>query len=203
MQSETRAFLVILLGTFVLIIGAAFFFTSNGGETPKSNDLLSEGSYATGSATPKVTVVEFSDFECPACILAEPQVNAMLDKYFDKVRFVYRHFPLPQHSLAQKAAEAAEAAGAQGKFWEYRKLLFGADGKLAISDLERMASSSGLDMGRFKSELSSGKYADRVALDVAAGNKFGVTATPTFFVNGKKVVGGNDLLPSVRSELEK
>ncbi len=149
-----------------------------------------------GNANAPVTVIEFSDFQCPFCTRWHTDSWAQLkSEYVDtgKVRFVYRDFPLSFHLQAQKAAEAAECADDQGKFWPYHDLLFensNGDGTgLQIADLKKYAADLGLNAATFNSCLDSGKYASEVSKDLSDGAAGGVGGTPTFFVNGNAVVG--------------
>jgi protein-disulfide isomerase len=140
-----------------------------------------------GGATAAVTIVEFTDFECPACGKAQPLLEEIVAEYGDKVKFVLRDFPLDMHKHAMKAAEAAEAAREQGKFWEYATLLFKNQEQLEIEHLVQYAGQLGLDVKRFQDALVSGKFADKVQRDLQDGYRLGVNSTPTVFINGKRV----------------
>ncbi|MGE0456480.1 MAG: thioredoxin domain-containing protein [Vicinamibacteria bacterium] len=142
-----------------------------------------------GPATAPVTVVEFADFQCPACRSAHATFLRVLEKYGDQVRFVFRHFPLPIHKEAPKAAEAASCANEQGRFWEMHDRLFQAQGGLQPSDLRRHAQELQLEMARFDACLESGKFLAAWQRDLADGRRYGVAATPTFFVNGRSIQG--------------
>jgi protein-disulfide isomerase len=137
-----------------------------------------------GPATAPVTIVEFTDFQCPACAAMHPVIEEVLKSYGDKVRFVVRDFPLDRHENARKAAEAANAANAQGKFFEYAALLFKRQQALDVASLKRYASELGLDRARFDAALDRGTYAAEVNRDVQDGEMYGVGVTPTIFVNG-------------------
>jgi Na+/H+ antiporter NhaA len=141
-----------------------------------------------------VTLVEYADFECPYCGQTEPILRDLVAEFGDQLRYVFRHLPLTEvHEHAQLAAEAAEAAGAQGKFWEMHDLLFAHQDALDVRDLKAYADELGLDMERFSKELRTRKYAARIANDVAEADETGVTGTPTFFVNGRRHHGAYDL----------
>jgi len=142
-----------------------------------------------GPSDAKVTIVEFSEFQCPFCARVQPTVNQILEEYGDDVRIVYRDFPLSFHQYAQKAAEAAECADDQGKFWEYHDKLFENQQALDTSNLKQYAKDLGLDSAQFDSCLDSGKYELEVKKDFQDGQSYGVSGTPTFFINGIKVVG--------------
>ncbi len=139
---------------------------------------------ARGDAGAAVTVVEFTDFQCPACAAMHPVLEEVLKSYGNKVRFVVRDFPLNQHENARKAAEAANAANAQGKFFEYISVLFKNQKALDVPSLKKYASELGLDRGRFDAALDRGVYAGEVEKDVSDGEMYGVGSTPTIFVNG-------------------
>ena len=142
-----------------------------------------------GPKDAKVTVVEWSDFECPFCSRVGPTLKQIKETYAKDVRVVFRHQPLPFHSSAKQAAEASMAAHEQGKFWEYHDKLFANQRKLDRASLETYAQELGLNMGQFKSALDSGKYRAKVEADAAAGSAVGANGTPTFFINGRELVG--------------
>jgi protein-disulfide isomerase len=139
---------------------------------------------ARGDANAAITIVEFTDFQCPACAAMHPVLEDVLKSYGNKVRFVVRDFPLNQHEYARKAAEAANAANAQGKFFEYITLLFKNQKALDVPSLKKYASELGLDRARFDAALDRGVYAAEVQKDVTDGEMYGVGSTPTIFVNG-------------------
>ena len=137
-----------------------------------------------GDAKAPVTVVEFTDFQCPACGAMHPILEEVLKTYGNKVRFVVRDFPLPIHANARKAAEAANAAHQQGKFFEYAALLFQRQDALDLASLKKYATELGLDRARFDAALDKGTFADEVQRDLIDGENYGVDSTPTIFVNG-------------------
>ena len=144
-----------------------------------------------GSEGAPVTIVEFSDFQCTFCkSYVDQTLPLVLSTYGSRVRYVFWNFPISQlHPQAAKAAEAAMCAGDQGKFWEYHDLLFQNQGALDASSLKSYARNLGMDGGAFDSCLNSGKYTAAVQKDFDEGRADGVTGTPTFFVNGRKLVG--------------
>jgi protein-disulfide isomerase len=144
---------------------------------------------AKGPEKAPVTIVEFSDFQCPFCTRAEAVVAEVLRAYPDKIRLVYRDFPLPNHSDAPKAAEAAHCAGDQGKYWEMHAKLFANQQSLDVKSLKGHAKAIGLDTARFDKCLDSGEKAKLVEEGKQAGTALGVTGTPAFFVNGILVSG--------------
>jgi protein-disulfide isomerase len=139
---------------------------------------------ARGAANASVTIVEFTDFQCPACAAMHPVLDEVLKSYGDKVRFVVRDFPLNQHENARKAAEAANAANAQGKFFEYIAVLFQHQKALDVASLKKYASDLGLDRAKFDAALDRGVYAAEVKHDIDDGEIYGVGSTPTIFING-------------------
>ncbi len=139
---------------------------------------------ARGDANAPVTIVEFTDFQCPACAGMHPILEEVLKSYGNKVRFVVRDFPLNQHEWARKAAEAADAANAQGKFFEYIAVLFKNQKALDVPSLKKYATQVGLDRARFDAALDRGVYAEEVRKDVEDGELYGVGSTPTIFING-------------------
>jgi len=142
--------------------------------------------HALGPANAPVTLVEYGDFECPFCGRAYPELKQVLRRVGNKVRFVFRHFPLSEeHPHAQHAAEVAEAAAAQGKFWEMHDLLYQRQAALADEDLVPYARELGLDAERVRRELDAHVHAARVKQDVVSGIASGVTGTPRFFINGR------------------
>jgi predicted DsbA family dithiol-disulfide isomerase len=142
-----------------------------------------------GNPKAPVTVVEFSDFQCPYCVRARPTVARVREAYGDSIRWVFRHFPLDFHAQAEKAGEAAACAGEQGKFWEMHDLLWKSTAKLQVGDLKAHAAALGLDTSKFDQCLDSGKVAGLVEADAEAGRSYGVSGTPAFFVNGRPLVG--------------
>ena len=146
---------------------------------------VSAADHTLGSAHAPVTVVEYGDFECPNCKNAVPAVKMLLADYGESVRFVYRHFPLEEpHPHALAAAEAAECAAAQGKFWEMHELLFANQAHLTDKHLHGYAERLGLDLGRYTAEMDDHIYLQRIREHIASGKKSHVRGTPGFFVNG-------------------
>jgi Na+:H+ antiporter, NhaA family len=138
-----------------------------------------------GRSDAAVTLVEYGDFQCPYCGEAYPVVLDLLERFEAKLRFVFRHLPVPElHPRAPAAAEAAEAAGAQGRFWEMHDRLFTHQNELGDAQLRGHAEAIGLDVERFDRELRRGAHAEHVAEDARSGARSGVPSTPRFFVNG-------------------
>ncbi|MGH9882608.1 MAG: thioredoxin domain-containing protein, partial [Pyrinomonadaceae bacterium] len=151
---------------------------------PPVQAISSDDDPARGDANAPVTIVEFTDFQCPACAAMHPVLEDVLKTYGDKVRFVVRDYPLNMHANARKAAEAANAAHAQGKFFEYAALLFKRQNALDVPSLKKYAAEIGLDRPRFDAELDRGTYAAEVRHDIDEGEIYGVESTPAIFING-------------------
>ncbi len=165
--------------------------------TPEINDR----DHIQGSSSASITLVEFGDFECPYSAEAVDTVRAIQRSFGDRFRFVFRHFPLDKHAQAFGAAEAAEAAGGQGMFWDMYDWLFAHQATLAASQIERSAAALGLDRERFNRDVSGHAYRSRVEADRRSGAKSGASGTPTFFINGVRYDGeGNldDLMATLR-----
>jgi protein-disulfide isomerase len=151
---------------------------------------VSARDHGRGPVNASLTVVQYGDFQCPHCALAHRAVSDVVNELRDSLRFVFRHFPLTKvHPLAQRAAEAAEAAASQERFWELASLLYENQDALDDASLVRYARKGNLDLKRFKKELSSGVHAARVRADFLGGVRSGVSGTPTFFINGERYEG--------------
>jgi protein-disulfide isomerase len=198
MTTDTKVILGVLIATVVIILGGALFASTRQPSPAQPStvpaahlDRLVPGTAAAiGAQHPKVTVVEFGDFQCPACGSLHPIMKYVQEQYQDQpVRFVWRHFPLAQHQHAQLAAEASVAAGEQGKFWEYHDLLFDDQTRLERSSLEQYAEQLGLDMEKFRAALDQHQHQEIVEADKSDGRLIGVSATPTIFINGAQYAG--------------
>jgi len=153
---------------------------------------LTDDDAVKGNKDAPITIVEFSDFECPFCARFYEQTLPQLTKeYIDtgKVKLVYRDFPLSFHANAQKAAEASECAHEQGKFWEMHDKLFGSGVVGGTTTFKLYAKDLGLDQAKFDNCLDSGKYVNEISKDLQDGSKYGVSGTPGFFVNGVPLIG--------------
>jgi protein-disulfide isomerase len=159
---------------------------------------------ARGAENAPVTIIEFSDFQCPYCGRAYETIEEVMKNYGGKVRLVYRQFPLNIHQNAQKAAEASLCAGDQNKFWEMYSTLFQHQGSLEVEHLKEYAKQLGLDADKFNKCVDSGEKASAVSADMAAGEAAGVNATPTFYVNGTELSGAlpyEDFASTIDDEL--
>jgi len=153
-----------------------------------------------------VTIVEFSDFQCPFCSRLYPTVEQVKTTYGDKVRLVFRQFPLNFHQFAQKAAEASLCADEQGKFWEMHNAMFSNQNELAVDKLKEKAAGMGLKAEQFNSCLDGGKFAPKVAEDLKAGSAAGVSGTPALFINGRFISGAvpyADIAKVIDDELQR
>jgi protein-disulfide isomerase len=156
---------------------------------PPVVNVAADGRPSKGPATAPVTIIEFSDYECPFCKRAEASVDQVMKTYGDKVKLVYRNYPLPMHPNARPASEAAACAEAQGKFWEYHKKLFDNQTALGKDQLKTYAKDVGLDQAKFDKCLDSSEFKAKIDQDVDAASKVGVTGTPAFFINGRMLSG--------------
>jgi len=183
-----------VIGAIVLAVAGMVWLAQGGGQpkvyVPGLNEILADD-HVFGKADSKVTLLEFADFECPACGAEYPTVKKLEDAYGDKVRFVYRNFPIPGHVNGIPAAYAAGAAGNQGKFFEMAGLLFTNQGTWTAMDsatlattLDGYAKSLGLNMDKFHADINSDAVKAKVDKDAQSGVKAGVDSTPTFFLNG-------------------
>jgi len=160
-----------------------------------------DGAPARGPANARITLIEFSDFECPYCSAAVKEVDAVMAAYPKDIRLVYKQFPLAMHPHAQLAATASLAANEQGKFWEMYEVLFKNSRKLSRANILVWAQQIGLDTKKFTSDLDSKKYESVISKDLADGETAGVYGTPSFYINGKQY-NGEVSLASLRPILE-
>ncbi|TSC66645.1 MAG: DSBA-like thioredoxin domain-containing protein [Candidatus Doudnabacteria bacterium Gr01-1014_77] len=210
----------VLLGVgllIVILVGLGMFLAKSSGEsvTASVNVLLDGAVYQTNyqgeGKTAKVNVVEFGDYQCPACSVAEPKVQELLAKYKDnkEFNFVFRSFPLPQHPNAMIASEAALAAGEQGKYFEMHSKLYTnqAEWENSPDPLDiytKYATELGLNVNVFREAVRGEKFKDQILKDRSIAESIGVNATPTFFVNDKPFVGipGDDMFQAVEEGLK-
>jgi len=176
-----------IIATTILIIGGAMYLGSRPEKTFADSEVLLTSTHTTGNSDSKVVLVEFSDFQCPACGAYKPVVDQLLEKYGEKILFGYRHFPLPQHENALKAAIASEAANNQGQFWAMNDYLFENQENLTAEVIRKGAEKLELDMKKFDEDIQNKELASLVERDKNDGNRLGVNSTPTFFLNGKKL----------------
>jgi protein-disulfide isomerase len=156
---------------------------------PPRQKVAAAGHPSKGSQDAPIELIEFSDFQCPFCQRANPTVEQVLKTYGNRIHFVYRHYPLPNHPNARPAAEAAACAGEQGRFWEYHDQLFANATRLTDADLKQHALTAGLDASRFNACVDGRKFKSEVDKDLAEGSQAGVSGTPAFFINGRALEG--------------
>lgn len=201
LTGESKVLLSILL-VAVAIIGGAVYFLGKPSPPPKRitrEELVTPDSFATGNASASAWLVEFSDFQCPACRAFAPVVDELVTKYSNKLFFVYRHFPLAKHEFAKPAAMAAEAAGQQGKFWEMGKLLFANQDRFSAAPWGSLADELKLDRVKFDAALNSQNLKAKIDRDETTAIRLGLPGTPSFFLNGIQLAltGPGDLKKAV------
>lgn len=218
MSNEVKMVIGISVITLILVVGAAFLFGGNSSSTSqqstqpiKNANILIRNTSAEINNHSKVTLVEFGDFECPACGAEYPVVTQILQNYKGKINYVFRNFPLPQHANAPEAAEAAEAAKAQGNFFGMFNLLYqnqntwgGASDP--TSYFVTYAKALHLNTKQFESDVKSKKYNNVIQQDINDGYAVNVNATPTFFLNGVPMVGVlpySDFQTAIDKDLQK
>lgn len=215
MNTETKILGLVLIFSTVLVVGAVILFGKSEQANPASkieqvvNIDYSKGQKI-GSDSAKVKLVEFSDLQCPACKAVEPVVKQTVEKNKDKIQFIYRHFPLMQHVHSRKAANFAEYAASEGKFWEVHDKLFETQEDWSkLSDpteyFANLGSQFGLNKDKIKEAVSKGLYDSKINDDTKEANRLGVNATPTFYLNSKKLNMQNfsDIETAISEELKK
>jgi protein-disulfide isomerase len=146
-----------------------------------------------GDREAPLQLVMFGDFQCPFCLGAQSVLRRVRERLDDRLLFAFRHLPIPErHPLAPLAAEASEAAAAQGRFWEYHDALYANQPRLSRETMVELAGEHGLEVERFTAEIDFGAHRDRIDRDIASAEASGATGTPTFFVNGKRLFGAYD-----------
>jgi protein-disulfide isomerase len=186
LTGESKILLGILAATAVIILTAIAYVNKPAPlQKPISRDeLIPPGSFTTGNASAAAWLVEFSDFQCPACRAFAPTVVELVKTYPDKLLFIYRHYPLSQHQYAKSAAMVAEAAGLQGKFWEMSTLLFENQNRFATNPWGALASELKLNRKQFDVDLSSQTLKTKIDRDEQTAIRLRLPGTPTFFLNG-------------------
>lgn len=201
LSNEAKILIGIGIASVVILIGAILFLSKPIEQTAsqtvvgdQTKLLVRKDSFKIASDSAKVTLVEFADFQCPACKSAHPVLVRLEDEYSGRVNFVFRHFPLPQHKNALLAALSAEASGEQGKFWQYHDKLYetqttweneGNPTEIFLGYAKELK----LDETKFKESLDTKKFEEKINQDIADGTSLGVNSTPTFFVQNQKYNG--------------
>lgn len=187
------------IGGLVVVVALMVFLgrPDNSSETVAGVNEVTARDHVQGNPNAAVTLVEYSDFQCPACAAYEPTLRRIVAEHKDALRFVYRHFPLMGHQHADLAARASEAAAQQGKFWEMHGLLFENQSSWSVQKNPKdtfigYARQLGLDEKKFADMLTADVVEDKVAADLMSGNRARVDATPTFFLNGMRIKPSSD-----------
>jgi len=185
----------VILAIVALFVGLVYLAGGNQPATILAAPVDESTDRIKGPIAAKVTLIEYSDFECPACAQYESLVDQVISTYPNDLRFVYRHYPLVQiHRSALPAAQAAEAANKQGKFWEMHNILFDrqdswSQATTSVQDIfTGYASELGLNTDQFVEDMTSDDVSSKISNDMNSGNASGVTGTPTFYLNGKKII---------------
>jgi protein-disulfide isomerase len=191
MSGDSKFFLGVLGVALLAVVGFFVFGKSAGGETVTVDTTVG---HKLGSDNAKVKIVEFGDFQCPACRAAAGPLKEVYEKNKENVQLIYRHIPLASHRNADESAQAAEAAAKQGKFWEMYELLFAKQDEWSnlpdpLGQFETYALALDLEVDKFGSDYRSEEVAANIQNDKKAASQYGVNSTPTFFVNGEKVTG--------------
>jgi protein-disulfide isomerase len=185
-SGETK-FVVGIILSVVILIATTVFLMSKPETTYSFEQMAPSGSAIQGKVDSKVYLVEFSDFQCPACREYKRTVDELIQKYGDKFIFVYRHFPLPQHQYARLASEAFEASGEQDEYWEMYDYLFTNQQSLSESFILDAGKNLGLNEEKYKESVLQKKHQSKIDRDVSDAKSLGISGTPTFFLNGKKL----------------
>lgn len=216
MTTETKLLGIILIATVVLLFGGVFLLTRKGSSQAVEGASVVQIDYSKGQKigtdSAKVKLVEFSDFQCPACADAQPFVKKLKDAYPNQIQVIYRYFPLSQHPFGRQTAYLAQASAEQGKFWQIHDKLFetqaqwfGLNSTEATAFFLDLAKQIGLDEGSVKQAMEDPAVKIKIDDDIAEGRQIGVNSTPTFYLNGKKlnIQGFEDLNAAVANELKK
>lgn len=217
MSNEAKFITGVILATVLIVVVAIFATGSykasgtpdNSVATPPPANaafLVREDSQKFGSESAKVTMVEFADYQCPGCKGVYPILKQLKEEYKNDMQFVFRNFPLPMHPLAQQAAETAEIAGSQGKFWEMHDMIFDNQESLTKDSFEQFAKDLELDMDAYNKAISDGEYKKKVQRDLSDASQLDLQGTPTIFINTIPYTGPlsyEGLKQAIDSELQK
>lgn len=199
MKQEIKILLIISAATIAILAGAVLLLSGSSSTTNQNTKtdqsiLIRNDSNKMGSESAKIKLVEFGDYQCPACGAAYPVISKILVTYKNDTLFVFRNYPLSIHANSTIAAKAAEAAGVQGKYWQMYDALYQNQSTWSTSNspidvFTSYAKTMGLDTEKFKQDVQSNKFDAKIQEDTNDGNSIGVNATPTFYLNGKQIVG--------------
>lgn len=153
---------------------------------------ITENDHVRGRPDADIVIVEYGDFQCPYCARAHPTLVELQQRYGERLALVYRHLPLGMHPFAEGAAEAAEAAAAQGKFWQMHDALFEHQAQVSPAQLPLLAQQLGIENGRFDEDLATRRYRDKIRTQAEEGKTLGASGTPSFFINGERYHGDSD-----------
>ncbi|MCC2954597.1 DsbA family protein [Massilia sp. IC2-477] len=153
---------------------------------------ITENDHVRGRPDADIVIVEYGDFQCPYCARAHPTLVELQQRYGERLALVYRHLPLGMHPFAEGAAEAAEAAGAQGKFWQMHDALFEHQAQMSPAQLPLVAQQLGIENGRFQEDLAARRYREQIRAQADEGKALGASGTPSFFINGERYHGDSD-----------
>lgn len=204
--NQNKVFIIVIIATLVLLVGGTFLFTKgNSKETPQRVDTAlltsptsyrtsgyANGEYLPASASARVTLVEFGDYECPACSIYSPMVKRLLTEFSGKITYVFRNYPLPQHKNAPISSYAVEAAGLQGKYWQMHEKMFATQKEWSSMSNPKdtfvgYAKELGMDIAKFTSDMDSQLIKDIIKSDTNDGNAVALIETPTFYLNDLKI----------------
>lgn len=207
---DKKITILAVVGSVLLLIGGVLLTSRSGGGSKltgevNSQDLLGDARNSSGKADAVKVLVEYADFQCPACAQSYPAVKEIVNTNKDKIRFVYRHFPLNYHKNALVAAQTAEAAGQQGKFWEMSEILYTkqtdwAESDKALEIFGSYAKELNLDIDKFNKSMTDQTIKDQIQKDYSDGVKVGVDSTPSFYFNNQKFTGN---LSDLKALIEK
>lgn len=193
MERNLKIMLIMFTGIFI-VLGTMVYVSISNNNIDVFENIDVGINPPKGNPNSEVVLIEFSDFQCPFCKRAIPIIDEILNEYEEDVIFYYRNFPLTIHENSFIAAEAAECANEQDKFWEYHDILFENQNNLGKENLKIYAQELGLDQNQFNNCLNAGKFKQDIERDIRDGQAMGIEGTPTFFINGRKIVGANEKL---------
>lgn len=194
MSSDGKFFILVVIAAVIVLGGIIAFGGKNKSPTSSETKIDTQTGQKLGPDSASVKIIEFGDFQCPACALAAPELRRAEEKNRNQVQVIYRHFPLPSHNNAVISAISSEAAGEQNKFWEMYDLLYSRQQEWSAANNPEdifvgYADSIGLDENRFRNDLKSDRLKSRIESDKTYANSLGVNQTPTFYINDKQVIG--------------